>query len=209
MTVGRELIAFNGDENEYHSCIVKLDKKNAVIRTGQKNHFPNTSPLVSEIAIGISKGDRLDWVIQKATELGVTAIHPLYTSRCEIKLDAVRSEKKLNSWTQIAISACEQCQRNTLPKIHRPANLGEYLKRCTTDAKFVLHHRTVKDLQDCSPPKSISFLIGPEGGLDDEEIREAEHQGFNALSFGNRVMRTETAPIAALSIAQFLWGDLG
>ncbi len=209
MEAGRSLILFNGDGHEYAASIVRIDKKQAVIFTNDCNHRPNNSPMSVEIAIGISKGDRLDWVVQKATELGVNGVYPLYTSRCEIKLDKAREEKKRANWTQIAISACEQCQRNTLPEIHQPMSLNEYLDHCDTECKFVMHHRADASLEASSRPKSLSFVIGPEGGLDDQEINDAQAHGFKTLSLGNRVLRTETAPIVALSISQFLWGDLG
>ena len=208
MDVGRSLILFNGDGNEYPSSIVRVEKKHAIISVNEGILRPNASPICAEVAIGISKGDRLDWAIQKATELGVRDIYPLYTSRCEVKLDSAREEKKLAAWTQMAISACEQCQRNTLPEIHQPMRLNEYLDQCDAEFRFVMHHRANTRMESGNPPRSVSFLIGPEGGLEEQEITDAQQCGFKPLSLGNRVLRTETAPIVALSIAQFLWGDL-
>lgn len=207
MSVGRELILFNGNGGEYPSEIVQSTKKTATIRVKSERQRPNSSPLQSELGIGISKGDRFDWVVQKATELGVSDIHPLITERSEIKLSQERALKKMASWQQIIISACEQCQRNTLPNLHAPVNLQEFTANSEAEQKFVLHHRTDRSLASIAPPSSVSLLIGPEGGLSDSEIAEAEKNQFSSLRVGPRVLRTETAPLAALSIIQHLWGD--
>ena len=124
MSVGRELIVFNGRGGEYAAVITQVDKKSIVIKTGKFNEDNRQSPLSIELAIGISRGERMDWVLQKATELGVTSITPLFTERTEVKVSGERQDKKIQHWQQILISACEQCQRNILPVLSRPVNRG-------------------------------------------------------------------------------------
>ena len=150
----------------------------------------------------------MDWVIQKATELGVTHVSPLLTERTEVKLKADRAEKKRQHWQQIAISACEQCGRNRLPVINPLTLLPKWLNDSQAELKLVLHHRAENLSAQSTPPRSIDLLIGPEGGLSPDEIHLAEQRAFRALRLGDRVLRTETAPLAALSILQARWGDM-
>jgi len=165
------------------------------------------SPLRIEMGIAVSRGERMDWVVQKATELGVTAISPLFTERTEVKLKAERAAKKLRHWQQIAISACEQSGRNQLPTIADFKALPNWLSAVEADRKFVLHHRS-DDHPGGEAPTSVALLIGPEGGLSEAEIEAAMDAGFEAMRLGPRVLRTETAPLAALSVLQSRWGDL-
>jgi 16S rRNA (uracil1498-N3)-methyltransferase len=154
----------------------------------------------------------MDWIVQKATELGVSEITPLFSERTEVKLNGGRLEKKLRHWQQVSISACEQCQRNLVPSINPALTLDQWLSQDTGNAeqlKLVLHHRSDKSLAQHQPPKSACLLVGPEGGLSDNEISRAMDNGFAALTLGPRVMRTETAPLAAISIMQSVWGDMG
>lgn len=209
MSEGRELIVFNGNGKEFPALIKAASKKVATIYIQDEISVSRQSPLEIELAIGLSKGDRFEWVLQKATELGITRITPLITERTEIKLNGERLEKKISSWESIIISACEQCQRNLLPSLSPPVSFVDYLSACTAEQKFILHHRTDKGLSEISKPQSVSLIIGPEGGLSETEIESALHRGCSPLALGPRVMRTETAPLAALSIMQYLWGDLG
>ena len=198
---------FDGQGNE---CAATLEggKKKAQVRLDAVIQVSRESPLTTELAIGLSKGDRFEWVLQKATELGVSKIVPLLTERSEVKLSGPRLEKKLQQWQQIIISACEQCQRNYLPALIAPMALDQWLQQRDQKAlALVLHHRSDKQLSDYSQPsQGASLLIGPEGGLSDNEITLALSQGCHALTMGPRVLRTETAPIAALSLLQHLWG---
>jgi 16S rRNA (uracil1498-N3)-methyltransferase len=152
----------------------------------------------------------MDWIVQKATELGATEITPLFTERCEVKLSGERLEKKTRHWQQIAISACEQCQRNIVPIVNSAAMIDQYLADPVIGLKLVLHHRTEKRLTEMTNSNNnIALLVGPEGGLSDREIESAIKHNFAALALGPRVLRTETAPLAAISIIQSLWGDMG
>ncbi|WP_086930412.1 16S rRNA (uracil(1498)-N(3))-methyltransferase [Agarilytica rhodophyticola] len=208
MAQGRPLVLFNGDGHQYDASIVRIEKKTAIIKTTSSLLQANDSPLTSELAIALSKGDRMDWVLQKATELGVSRIVPLFSERSEVKLSGERLQKKQTSWQQIIISACEQCQRNVLPQLASAQTLESYIEQCSSELKLVLHHRSDKTLSNYTSVKSVSLLIGPEGGLSDTEIAMAQEHGFSPLTLGKRVLRTETAPLAALSIMQYLWGDL-
>lgn len=210
MQSGDELILFNGEGGEYRATITSADKKSVQVQLRECEANERESSLAIHLGIAISKGERMDWVIQKATELGVTQITPLQTERVEVRLNNEREEKKLSHWQAVAISACEQCQRNRIPTIHSPQLLSAWLDSVEAEAKFVLHHRSEVALDTyAEKPKSVALLIGPEGGLSDLEITLAEKKNFAPLRLGPRVMRTETAPIAALSILQFMWGDLG
>ena len=213
---GRPLILFDGEGGEYEAELLEAGKK-ARVRIGGFAEDDRQSPLAITLAIGISRGDRFDWVIQKATELGVADIQPLFTERCEVRLSGERLQKKLGQWQQIAISACEQSARNRVPQILPPKKLPQFLDEslASTDEhnslNLVLHHRTEETLaqleQQLGRPQSALLLVGPEGGLSAEEIELALERGFHALRLGPRVLRTETAPVAALSVLQFQWGD--
>ncbi|MBN8430002.1 16S rRNA (uracil(1498)-N(3))-methyltransferase [Microbulbifer salipaludis] len=213
---GRPLVLFDGAGGEYQAELLEAGKK-ARVTLGDYTAEDRQSPLAITLAIGISRGDRFDWVIQKATELGVQAIQPLFTERCEVKLTGDRLQKKLGQWQQIAISACEQSARNRVPQVLPPVKLPQFLDTAEKDLdggdtlKLVLHHRTEETLanleQQYGRPQAALLLVGPEGGLSAEEIALALGRGFHALRLGPRVLRTETAPVAALSVLQFQWGD--
>jgi 16S rRNA (uracil1498-N3)-methyltransferase len=205
---GAELILFNGQGGQYSGEISAIEKKHVHVALSSFDADNNESPLSTHLGIAISKGDRMDWVIQKATELGATQITPLFSERTEIKLKGERLEKKLNHWQQISISACEQCNRNKIATVHAPQNIEEWIANSTADKRFVLHHRTDQKLDSNENINSVALLIGPEGGLSQHEIQHAQNNKFEALQLGPRVLRTETAPIAALTLLQFLWGDL-
>lgn len=209
---GRPLILFDGTGGEYEAELLEAGKK-ARAKIGAFSENDRQSPLAITLAIGISRGDRFDWVIQKATELGASTIQPLFTERCEVRLSGERMEKKLGQWQQIAISACEQSARNRIPEILPPQKFTQFLEQSKSDTalKLVLHHRTEVTLagleQQAGRPEAALLLVGPEGGLSAEEIELAMAQEFYPLRLGPRVLRTETAPVAALSILQFQWGD--
>ncbi|WP_250461275.1 16S rRNA (uracil(1498)-N(3))-methyltransferase [Microbulbifer litoralis] len=211
LSAGRPLVLFDGRGGEYSAELVETGKR---ARARTLDFFPGDreSPLALTLAIGISRGDRFDWVIQKATELGATHIQPLFTARCEVKLSGERLQKKLAHWRQVATSACEQCARNCIPDIAEPQKLAQFLQRRGDETlKLVLHHRTEQQLHQLEAergrPQSALLLVGPEGGLSEAEIDEALARDFLPLRLGPRVLRTETAPVAAISVLQYQWGD--
>jgi 16S rRNA (uracil1498-N3)-methyltransferase len=209
MESGDEFVLFNGQGGEFPARLESVGKKTVVARLGDQRHRETESPLAIHLGIAISRGDRMDWVIQKATELGATRITPLFTERTEVKLKGERAEKKLQHWRQVAISACEQCGRNRLPEITDLSELRSWLAGTAADLKFVLHHRAGNQDADAGAPASVALLVGPEGGLSDAEILAAEQAAYQSLALGPRVLRTETAPVAAIAILQARWGDMG
>lgn len=208
MRSGDCLTLFNGRGGEYSASIDSVGKKTVLVNVGAHNDSETESPLAIHLGIAISRGDRMDWVIQKATELGVKSLSPLLSERTEVKLKGERADKKRHHWQQIAIAACEQCGRNQLPEINPLQSLPQWLETTQSDRKFVLHHRSLADGGEPGSPASIALLIGPEGGLSEVEINLAERGAYQSLQLGPRVMRTETAPLAAIAILQARWGDM-
>lgn len=208
MQAGRPFILFNGQGGEYNANIDEIHKKHVTAKIADFSPINRESPLQLELAIGISRGERMDWVLQKATELGVTKITPLITERTEVKLGGERADKKVSHWQQVIISACEQCQRNLLPELREPMAYHEWISTCTASLKYVLHHRDSTSLPKDKTTHDVALVIGPEGGLSDEEIARALEYQFAPLTLGPRVLRTETAPVAAISLVQYLWGDI-
>ncbi|MDM1708320.1 16S rRNA (uracil(1498)-N(3))-methyltransferase [Thiopseudomonas alkaliphila] len=206
LAVGAQIQLFDGSGDEYLSEITAISKKVVSVELAKQVAGLPDSSLVIHLGQGLSRGERMDWAIQKATELGVTEITPLFTERCEVRLNDERAEKRLAHWRQIAISACEQCGRSRLPVIHPPKLVAEWIQALQADLKLVLHP-VAQPLTAHQPPNSLAFLIGPEGGLTEAEVAQAADAGFLPARLGPRVLRTETAPVVALSVAQQLWGD--
>jgi 16S rRNA (uracil1498-N3)-methyltransferase len=150
----------------------------------------------------------MDWALQKATELGVASITPLALERCTAKIVGEREDNRLRHWRQVAASACEQCGRATVPTVHEACALDAWLGRDRDAPGIVLHTRNATRLDAGVRPIALRVLIGPEGGLTDSELDQAGRAGFVAVALGPRVLRAETAPLAALAIVQYLWGDL-
>lgn len=207
MEAGRELIVFDGQGGEYQAIIHEVGKKVTRVKLLVHDGIERESPLFTHLAIGISRGDKMDWVLQKATELGINEITPLFCERTEVRLSGIRLDKKQQQWHKILQSCCEQCQRNTVPTLNTAISFEKFINEPPNGLNFVLHHRSEKPLGDYKPPTSCGLLIGPEGGLSIKEIELAQNANFEPLRIGPRVMRTETAPLAALSLLQQLWGD--
>lgn len=206
MQVGDELELFDGQAS-FKARLLEANKKQARLELVEPLPLQPPSPLHTHLGQAISKGDRMDWVIQKATELGVQAITPLYTLQGDVRLKGEREAKKLHHWQQIALSACEQSGRTHLPQIHAPQPLNQWIEQREEEAKFILHPgRGTASLQE-QQVNSVALLIGPEGGFSEMEVGRAAEQGFLPLSLGPRVLRTETAPVVALSLFQHWWGD--
>lgn len=210
MQPGQELRLFNNDGQDYSATITQAGKKNVTVEILATEENRTESPLSIVLGQTLSKGDRMDYAVQKAVEMGVTTIVPLTTERSEVKLKGDREEKRLRHWQQVAISAAEQCGRARVPDILPVMTVPEWLAYSQTcDLRLVLHHRTEQSLNTLSKPANIALMIGPEGGLSADEITLAEQNGFLPVALGPRVLRTETAPVAALALCQWLWGDIG
>lgn len=206
LSAGAAVQLFDGSGREYLGSLIEAGKKTVLVELNEELAGMAESPLHIHLGQGLSRGERMDWAIQKATELGVSEITPLLSERCEVRLKDERAEKRMAHWRQVAISACEQCGRSVLPVIHAPVTLAEWQASVEAELKLVLHPVAVA-LQQHAKPQSLAFLIGPEGGLSDAEVESAQQAGFQPARLGPRVLRTETAPVVALSVAQQLWGD--
>lgn len=206
---GSAVVLFNGRGGEYRAEIIKLTRKSVTVAVASFDSRDRESTLPVVLGLAVSRGERMDYAIQKCTELGVAEVFPLQTERTEVKLRGDRLQRKREHWQQVAISACEQCGRNRPPRVHPLQNLAGWLGSTTASCRLVLHHRSDSGLAGLPEPGEVALLIGPEGGLAPAEIEAAEAAGFQALTLGPRVLRTETAPVAALSVIQFLWGDMG
>ncbi len=203
------LVLFCGDNREFSAHITHVQKKKVVVMITAVHDINKESPCTIHLAQAISKGDRMEWVIQKAVELGVSSITPLLTERCVVRLDEHRLLKKQQQWSAIAIAACEQSGRNQLPSINKACSLEDYLVTCSAAIKLVLYPDATKTWRNYSFAQAdIALLIGPEGGLSEDEVRCAHRHDFQSLSLGPRVLRTETAAITALSVLQATAGDL-
>ncbi|MCC2618047.1 16S rRNA (uracil(1498)-N(3))-methyltransferase [Aestuariibacter halophilus] len=206
---GHPVVLFNGDGNEYSGQLSEVSKRAVDVEVDAKLSLSVESSLSIHLGQGVSKGDRMEWVIQKAVELGVTEITPLITARCAVKLSQERWQKKTQQWQKIIIGACEQSGRNCLPVLHSPVSLNQWMGESTQQLRLTLHPRADKRMTDLAiPPQGVRLLIGPEGGFDDNEVYATEESGFQSVRLGPRVMRTETAAIATISALQAVYGDL-
>ena len=206
LSPGAALQLFDGSGEEFSGEVIEVGKKAVRVELRERFAGQADSPLQLHLGQGLSRGERMDWAIQKATELGVSEITPIGSERCEVRLKDERADKRLAHWRQVAISACEQCGRSVLPVIHAPVSLVEWQAHVQAELKLVLHP-VAAPLESHARPHSLAFLIGPEGGLSEAEVEQAKAAGFHAARLGPRVLRTETAPVVALAVAQQLWGD--
>jgi 16S rRNA (uracil1498-N3)-methyltransferase len=215
---GAALTLFNGRGGEYAGSIAAVQGGKVTVAVGERRDEERESPLALTLAQGISRGERMDFVVQKATELGVRQLVPLLTERSVVRLDAQQTLRKLNHWHAIAVAACEQSGRNRLPEVLAPATLGGFLRESGRDPASEAAPATLRLLlaagAACSlgdvprPAGAVIVLIGPEGGLADAEHETALAAGFTAVRLGPRVLRTETAAIVALALLQRRFGDL-
>jgi len=210
LDVGDKAIVFNGDGFDYE-CTLTSVKKSAVTATiTAANTISNESPLDITLLQGISSGDRMDFTIQKAVELGVKKIQPISSQRSVVKLTQERAEKRIEHWQNVAISACEQSGRAFVPKVLAPLSLDHWLSQNPygNTTRILLNPVGAKRLSEIEKPAStIELLIGAEGGLSQSEIDLASSQHFQSIVLGPRILRTETAALTAISVMQALWGD--
>jgi 16S rRNA (uracil1498-N3)-methyltransferase len=207
---GATLSVFDGAGSEFGAEIVRVAGDTVTVLLGLQRPPMCESPLAVTLTQGISRSERMDWTLQKATELGVHAIAPVLTTRSVVRLDAKQAEKKRVHWHGIVIGACEQCGRSRIPNITTPITLRDHLSNVHQEGlRLVLNPEARTSLAGlASLPSKVELLIGPEGGLEDEELAAAETAGFLPVHLGPRVLRTETAAVVALSVLQALWGDL-
>jgi 16S rRNA (uracil1498-N3)-methyltransferase len=208
--VGDCITLFNGDGGEFSAAITHIDKKKVIVKIGAYHPHSVESSLDLCLAQGIARGEKMDYMIQKAVELGVKKIIPLLTERSTVKLTPERRAQRANHWQSIVNSACEQSGRNSLPTLLPPQTLSAWLATQPSGHRFVLTPDGASRLKQLSlsANASVTLLIGPEGGLSSGEIQQAEAQGFTSLNLGPRILRTETATVAVLTTFQCLFGDL-
>lgn len=212
LRVGDSISVFNGSDGEFSASIVTAGKDAVVVQVDSAIASATESNLKLHLVQGISRGERMDFVVQKATELGVKRISPVLTEYGVVKLDAARAARRRDHWQGVAESACEQSGRTRPPLIDVPMDLNTWFGARTkeTDTDLILHPEATHALASTKAPRTkLCLLIGPEGGFSGKEYDDAEVAGFTAVSLGPRVLRTETAALAALAVAQTLWGDSG
>lgn len=212
LNVNDEIVLFDGSGSDYHCQITSIKKNEVLAQVKSSIPIHNESPLNITLLQGISSGDRMDYTIQKAVELGVNRIIPIKTERSVVKLSSERAEKRLEHWTNVAISACEQSGRATIPVIESPTSLASWLSSNPTlkQLRITLDPTAMQGLNDLQEPQGeVQLLIGAEGGLSKDEIALAAQHGFIGVQLGKRILRTETAPLAAMAAMQLLWGDYG
>lgn len=205
---GAQLRLFDGQGREVEATLTLVEKRHSQVELGESINNEVESPLNITLLQAVSRGERMDFAIQKAVELGVRTIVPVVTERCNVQLSRDRAQKRLDHWQGVLISACEQSGRAFLPELAPVTDLAEALAENSGELKLVLDPQATTGFHDIDKPSDLTLLIGPEGGLSDEEVSCACQQGFTAVQFGPRILRTETAAIAALAVVQTLWGDL-
>ena len=208
MQAGQPLQLFNGDGKNYAATISEVGKKQLLVTIESSSDNAVESPLRIHLGQGISRGDRMDFAIQKAVELGVTEITPLFTERCGVKLDAERLAKRTEQWQKIAISACEQSGRSVVPTVHTAVSLQQWLASPTKALRLTLDPRAAATIKTLNPASDIQLVIGPEGGFTDTEVSQTAAAGFTGITLGPRILRTETAALTAISALQLQFGDL-
>ena len=209
MSAGAELVLFDGQGGEYPARLTQVTRQGAAAEVREHLPVERESSLRVTLGQGISRGERMDYVIQKAVELGVAEIQPLFTERCVVQLKGARLERRLEHWRGIAIGACEQCGRNTIPVIQPARSLSDWLAKDDPSPGLLLDPEAVSGIAALARMQSVRLLVGPEGGLSASERRAGSAAGFRGVRLGARILRTETAPVAALAAVQTLWGDLG
>ena len=209
-TVGDHLVVF-GDGLEFAGAIARIDKRAVTVKLGAAAAVNREMPLACVLAQAISSGDRMDLTLQKAVELGIAGVQPLYSERSVVRLDAERAAKRVVHWQQVLSSACEQCGRTMVPQVLHPLPvidwLGAFATPATGELRVLLSPHATQRLALLPRPAAVTLLAGPEGGFTDVETQLASERGFVAICLGPRVLRTETAALAALASINTLWGD--
>ena len=207
---GFQLTLFNGEGGEYSATINEVSRKLVSLTIGEWRDVNLESPLAIELGLSVSRGERMDVAIQKATELGVAIITPVITQHCVVKLTEERRLQRHQHWQNIVYRACEQCGRNVPPTLNITADLAQWLESDLPTGRIIFEPGKTESLKSYTKPAGrVVVLIGPEGGFSEQEVIAAQGTGFSALGFGPRVVRNETAAIASIAAMQVLWGDMG
>lgn len=211
MNPGDAVTVFNGDGHDYAATLIAVGKRDVTLRIDSRERVANESPLMLTLAQGVARGEKMDLIVQKATELGVARIVPVFTERSEVKLDPSRAEKRLIHWRAVAASACEQSGRVRVPEVTPTQSLQAWIDNLEDDGTQRLALLPEGTLR----PRELTFgktggllVVGPEGGLGDRDVATLKEAGFHGLRLGPRILRTETAGLAALAALQALHGDI-
>ena len=208
-----QLILFNGDGSDITGQVINISKRQVKVSIKSKKNIRSESNLRVILLQALTSSEKMDLIIQKTTELGISEIQPIVCERSIVKIKKEKIEKKLSHWRQVTIAACEQCGRAKVPKIHEPENIIKYLERTIEsdkDTKIILSPEASKSLDNIAPniKQDIKVLIGPEGDFTKQELDYSIQKGFSPIKIGPRILRTETAPICILSILQYKYGDI-
>lgn len=205
---GGRVVVFDGRGGEYEAVLESADRRRVQLRIGRHEPQEREAPLRLVLAQAVSRGERMDYTIQKAVELGVADVVPLLSERSVVRLGGERAAKRQRHWHQVAVGACEQCGRNRIPEVRAPVALGQWLDARVADGRALMMDPEGEPLSPADAPRGpVTLLVGPEGGLTGEESARAREAGFRAVRLGPRVLRTETAAVAMLAALQTLWGD--
>ena len=212
LKAGDRVTLFNGDGRQYHATLTAADPRAASVHIEAVDAPVRESPLRVTLLQALARGEKMDWIIQKATELGVTRILPVLTERSEVRLDGARGEKRREHWRAVAIAACEQCGRNVVPGIGAPEPLDACLAAhppSNTEVRWMLHPGggAARLREVAFQPTHVLLAVGPEGGFGDNDLAALRAAGFTELALGPRILRTETAGLAALAALQAISGD--
>ena len=209
LDVGDTCVLFNGDGHDYHARLLTAQKRGAEVEIGERLEVRNESSLRITLVQGIARGEKMDLILQKATELGVAVIAPVITDRTEVKLDGERTDKKMNHWRGVLAAACEQCGRARLPEITEPQSLAKFAASDHSERRLVLDPDADNSLADLrlSAKTSVSLAIGPEGGFSERDLAMLRAGGYEKVRLGPRILRTETAGMAAIAALNALFGD--
>ncbi len=205
-------VLFNGDGQDYDALIASIDKRGVQAEVVASRRIDNESPLSITLLQGIARGEKMDLILQKATELGVTRIIPVHSERSEVKLEGARAAKRLAHWRGVVASACEQSGRAVLPDVSEPAPLMQAVAEAGLPAdRYILSPLAQTGIASMAAPAGGQLLIavGPEGGWSARDLLSLEGEGFSGIKLGPRILRTETAGLAAIAALQMRWGDLG
>ena len=210
MSVGDKLTLFDGSGGEFEASIASVDKRSVSVEIHTHQDVERESPLTLNLLQAVAKGDNADWVVQKAVELGVASIQPMLTERTVVRLSPERAAKRHIHWLGIIAGACEQCGRNRPPILYPTRSLPDLLQNRPRDIDgFILTPGGASCLERSRlPPTALDLVIGPEGGFSDQEVEMAVAAGLNPLRLGPRILRAETATVAAVTAVQSRWGDL-
>ena len=204
-----EIVLFNGNGKAYPALPEVLEKRRASVRILREEATDNESPLNITLVQAVSAAERMDFTLQKSVELGVAEIRPVISERCVVRLSGERAEKRVTRWQEIVVSACEQSGRNIVPKVLPLTTYAQALQQLSQETtKLLMSLNRAQKLSDVRPQSGkVVFMVGPEGGWTEKEEQQAFDAGFQSVTLGKRVLRTETASLAAIATMQTLWGD--